>query len=156
PVWITSSSLGSVTGSGIASNQGLNVTTTINATPVLSSLNLQQTTLNSATPQVMVNLGLNATQGSSDGLPLRVDVLKTGGSGDVAGIVMNLQQNTASGSYNAQGIEANLNNNNANRGDADGAAGLVAPVSANITVTGSSSFRKTAGILVNESPGALN
>jgi hypothetical protein len=49
-----------------------------------------------------------------------------------------------SGSYDAQGIELDFNNLNAHRGEDDAGAGLAAPVSYGLSVTGAGDFRSTA------------
>jgi hypothetical protein len=156
PVWLGPTTLGAIPGAKVASNFGINAVTTGGAFSIKTGLSFVDTTINTATPQFLWNLGLNATQGSADTVGQYIGVVKTGGTGDVWAMNPLLQINAGSGSYNAQAIELDFNNLNAHRGDADGAAGLVPPVAYNLSISGASNFRKTGAIVVDEASGIFN
>ena len=119
-----------------------------------ASLSVEGTTNATATREYMVNFGLVSNKGTgyttpqSDKVCLYTGIVGNSGTGDIWSINPLLTQSPESGAYNAQGIELDFNNQNAHRGDEDAGAGLAAPVSYGLSVTGASAFRSTSAMLV--------
>jgi hypothetical protein len=115
---------------------------------------VQGVTNSSTTREYLVNIGLSSNRGIGIGTPngdkvaLYAGADATAGTGDVWPFNPLVTQEAGSGSYNAQGIELDFNNSNAHRGEADGGAGLAAPVSYGLAITGAGSFRSTAAQLI--------
>lgn len=123
--------------------------------PVLSNFNVLGNAVSTTAPEFMATLGMNifAGQGVGSNLGDKV-VLYSGancfaGAGDSWSLNTVISQIGSSGSYNAQGYELDFNNFNAHRGDAAAGAGLAAPVSYGLSITGASTFRSTAAMIVS-------
>lgn len=147
---------GTVTAPNIsnAGGQALTVTPTGNATSTKSSLSVQGAALQSSVREFLVNLGMTSNVGTGVGTPngdkvtLYSGISGASGTGDIWAANILLAQQASSGSYNAQGIELDIDNVNAHRGESDGLAGLSAPITYGMTVTGASTFRITAALAV--------
>eukprot|EP00750_Incisomonas_marina_P006535 INCI14625.1.p1 GENE.INCI14625.1~~INCI14625.1.p1 ORF type:complete len:365 (-),score=59.36 INCI14625.1:38-1132(-) len=129
-----------------------------NSFETASSLSMHGTTSETSEREFLVDFGLVSNQGNTSSPPttpyhdkvtLYASIVAEPGTGDVWAINPLLTQSAGSGDYNAQGIELDFNNNNAHRGDADAGAGLAAPVSYGLSVTGAGAFRGTAAYAVS-------
>lgn len=110
-------------------------------------------TQDAKTREYLVNFGLISDKGRGVGTPggdkvtLYPSIVGQAGTGDIWAINPLLELSVGSGQqYNAQGIELDLNNNEGDRGAADGGAGLAAPVSYGMTITGAGAYQSTAAL----------
>lgn len=145
-------------GNWTCSSNALVVNPVGNSFDTASSLSLHGVTSETSEREFLVDLGLVSNQGNASSPPttpyhdkvtLYASIVADPGTGDVWAINPLLTQSAGSGDYNAQGIELDFNNNNAHRGDADAGAGLAAPVSYGLSVTGAGAFRGTAAYAVS-------
>jgi hypothetical protein len=126
-----------------------------NGWPTTTTLNIEGTTSKPASREFLVNIGLVSNQGSlanstpyRDKVALYTSIEAHNGTGDVWAINPLLTQMPNSGEYVAQGIELDFNNNNEHRGELDAGAGLRFPGSFGLSITGASTKRSTAAMLV--------
>jgi hypothetical protein len=162
-------STGPVTFTHLAISPGdetLQVQPTANPATTSATLNVQGPAVSLNQRDFLVNLGLTtaigaggtgAGAGGNDKVTLYTGLQANPSTSDVWTINTCLTQAANSGSYNAQGIELDFNNMNANRG-ANGNLGtdFTAPISVGLSVTGSSAFTSTSGIVVNnQGPAAV-
>lgn len=142
----------------IAGDQALSVTPTGNPPQTFASLSCQADAAKGATREFLVNFGFTSAQGSgnspgiSDKVALYAGMVGNAGTADIWAINSVTTLSANSGSYDATGYELDFNNLNADRGDADGGAGLAAPVAVGLAVTGAGTARSTAAISI-EGPG---
>lgn len=135
-----------------AGAQSIEVQPTANPIDSLTSVNLVGETQSEVEREYFVNLGFTINKGAGASSPERDKVLLyTGvtvqsGCGDAWNWNPVMTLESGSGTYNAQLAEIDFNNNNAHCGDADGGAGLAAPVAYPVTITGAGSKRSTAAI----------
>ena len=119
----------------------------------LTSLNVQGTTLSTTVREYLAAVSLISNKRSgaaasvSPTAALFTGIAGQPGTGDIWAHRTVLQQDSASGAYNAIGHEIQVVNNVGARGDALGAAGLAAPVTYGLAITGSGN-RSTSAILV--------
>src|SRR3990172_2599927 len=141
-------STGNVAMSGTAAVTGvptLTIAPTGNPGATLAGLNVQTSTA-SASRVFGSAFGLTSTGGTADKVTLYAGMVCQAGTFDCWSLNSVHTQEAASGSYNAQGYELDFNNLNAHRGEADGGAGLSAPVSYGLSITGAGTFRSTAAL----------
>ena len=143
----------------VAGDQSLAVAPTGNPATTFASLNCQATAVKSDAREFLTNIGFSSAIGAgnppdaADKVALYAGMMGNAGTADIWAINTELVLSAASGSYNATGYELDLNNLNADRGGADGGAGMAAPVSVGLAVTGAGNFLSTAAISI-EGPGA--
>ncbi len=137
---------------------GLTVSPTGNPASSLSGLSLQQTTSSTTTRQFLMNLGVAATQGTDPGdvVGLYIGVDKTGGTANVWSMNTLLTVEAGGHPNASQGYELDTNNLDINMGDIDAGAGLATPVFYGLSISGASTKRKTAAILISENTAMWN
>jgi len=143
----------------VAGDQSLSVAPTGNPATTFASLSCQAVAAQGNAREFLANIGFTSAEGAgnppgiADKVALYAGMMGNAGTADIWAINTEMVLSAASGSYNATGYELDLNNLNADRGDADGGAGLAAPVAIGLAVTGAGSFRSTAAISI-EGPGS--
>ncbi|MEI9983849.1 MAG: hypothetical protein WDN69_11930 [Aliidongia sp.] len=148
-----------VTSVSVAGDQSLSVAPTGNPAATFSSLSCQAVATQAKAREFLANIGFTSALGGgnppgvADKVALYAGVVGSSGTADIWSINTETVLSAGSGSYNATGFELDLNNLNAERGSADGGAGLAAPVAVGLAVTGAGSFLSTAAISI-EGPGS--
>lgn len=134
----------------------LTIVPTANATiPTLTSFNVQGTTTSATEREFQtaigftINQGSGATGGNQDKVALYVGADVQSGAGDAWSMNTVLTMEAGSGTNNNQGWELDFNNLNADRGDTAAGGGLSAPVAYGMSITGSSTFKSTAALLIS-------
>ena len=133
------------------------VTTTPTGDPIttLTSLNVSGTTVSTTTREFLGAFSLTANKrngaaGSvTPSVALYSGVNGVVGTSDIWAIRNVAVRAVGSGTYNMFGSEIDINNNNADYGNGAGAAGLAAPVTYGIAITGAGSFKNTAAMLIS-------
>lgn len=139
---------------GITGGELLTVAPTGDAIATLASLNVQGTTTSTTVREYLAAISLiankrNGAAGSvSPTVALYTGIQGQNGTSDIWSIRTTLTQDGSSGTYNAIGHEITIANSNGHRGDALGAAGLVAPFTYGAAIDGTGVFRSTAALVI--------
>lgn len=96
-----------------------------------------------------VSTGSGAAGAARDKVAIYGGVMQNAGAGDVWGLNTVTTMAAGSGTSSAQGYECDFNNLNADRGNAAAGAGFAAPIAVGLSVTGASSYKSTAALLVS-------
>lgn len=127
---------------------GLDILPIANPLPTKAAVSLSQFDQATSSRQFLTHLGLVAQQGSADTVTLYLGLDKQSGASDVWSLNSVLTMQPGSGTYNAIGYELDFNNMVGHRGDLDAGFGLAPPAAYGLAVTGASSFRSTAAVLI--------
>lgn len=137
-----------------AANPLVTGTPTGNVTSTLSTEIIQGNAASLNGREFLVSLGLTSATGSggtagNDKVTLYSGAVGNSGTSNLWSLNTLITLSASSGSYTGQGYELDVNNLNADRGAADGAAGLTAPSVYGINITGASTFPSTAAALIS-------
>lgn len=146
----------------ITGGQTINQQPTGNPVDTLSSFTVTGETVSEVEREFLVSIGFVSNKGEAaasperDKVALYVGMIADAGTGDAWSFNTVNSLFPGGTAYNAFGYELDLNNLNGHRGDTPGAAGLAAPVSYGLAITGFNAFRNTAALLLTGTAGSYN
>lgn len=146
----------------ITGGQTIEAQPTGNPVDTLSSFTVTGETVSEVEREFLVSIGFISNKGEAaasperDKVALYVGMIADDGTGDAWSFNTVNSLFPGATAYNAFGYELDFNNLNGHRGDTPGAAGLAAPVSYGLAITGANSFRNTAAILLTGTTGSWN
>jgi hypothetical protein len=122
--------------------------------PTYSALVVQATTSNANNREfaghfgLTSNLGAGVPNNNEDKVALYAGITGNAGTGDIWSFNTVATLMPGSGDYSCQGYELDFNNYSKDIGSAEGIPGLAAPFAFGLTITGGSTFKSTAALVV--------
>lgn len=168
PIWTVDNVPSGLSGYSITAAPNIVVSPTGNPTggsvpPTLSSLNIQVNAASATDREFALCVGVTSAIGGTTTFADKVSgyfgMVGNSGSHDIWALNSVTQISAgafAANSFNSQGYELDFNNLCQDMGNAAAGAGFTAPIAAGLSVTGASTFKSTAAILISGNTGQWN